>query len=466
MYEDNGNYGTFPTTVYLSGENTFAHGGDFYSEVMTPESTDSNTIGGFVYKDKDETLYKHKTVNADDTPQYFYYKSDEVLASIDDDTALNPNGYLNLEDAIADAADKDSPVNGGTIILHKDSNDDLTISDPVTIDGNGNAISGEIVVTDDDASITGANLKDATFEIKDGTTINLSGNYWGGEAPPEIEGAVISSYYTDESMTDGVLVGDPLEAVESLLKGKHFTVTSAEVDNDREETLAWADSQIGKLLATFGYQGNYEVLDSGFTPATDGTAENPAGEDGQLKISVALSYNGEIAEVTDLIVTITAAEYVPDEPEDPDDDDNDNDDDNHGSSGGSSGGGSFIGHPDGWVPGGIIILDGSEQIQPTGSLLLDTKTYTMAPGVVYDILATLEGASENELRVYSSQPGVASVEAIGGGKYRVTGLADGQTYIMFEVWRDGVMLNHASVKVTIADGVTAYGESNREASIF
>ncbi len=440
-------------TVVLGDGNEF-NGTGFYSERGTLEE-DPDIISC-----ADGTIL-YKVLGDDDDEFYHFVESDAIVASIDDET-VNPVGYETLEEAIEAANDKEE------IDLHQDVKD-VTIGKKVTINGNGNAISGEIVVTDDDASITGANLKDATFEIKDGTTINLSGNYWGGEAPPEIEGAVISSYYTDESMTDGVLVGDPLEAVESLLKGKHFTVTSAEVDNDREQTLAWAESQIDELLATFGYQGNYAVLDSGFTPATDGTAENPAGEDGQLKISVGLSYNGEIAEVTDLIVTITAAEYIPEEPTDPDDPDpkpDDNDDDNSSSSGGSSGGGSFIGHPDGWVPGGIIILDGSEQVQPTGSLLLDTKTYTMAPGVVYDILATLEGASENELRVYSSQPGVASVEAIGGGKYRVTGLADGQTYIMFEVWRNGVMLNHASVKVTIADGVTAYGESNREASIF
>ena len=145
----------------------------------------------------------------------------------------------------------------------------------------------------------------------------------------------------------------------------------------------------------------------------------------------------------------------------------------------SSGGGGGSSHPEGWVPGGIIILDGTQQIpgepvpwdgvtvgETGGALVLDTKTYTMAPGGIYDILMTLVGADVSEMRIYSSRPEVAEVTSIGSGKYRVTALGEGETYIMFEVWRNGVMLNHASVKVTIADGAAASGEANRIASLF
>lgn len=176
---------------------------------------------------------------------------------------------------------------------------------------------------------------------------------------------------------------------------------------------------------------------------------------------------------------------ISEEPEEPTPDPGE-DNDNRPSGGGSSssgssssGGGGGSSHPEGWVPGGIIILDGTQQIpgepvpwdgvtvgETGGALVLDTKTYTMAPGGIYDILMTLVGADVSEMQIYSSRPDVAEVTSIGDGKYRVTALGEGETYIMFEVWRNGVMLNHASVKVTIADGAAASGEVNRVASLF
>ena len=377
-----------------------------------------------------------------------------------------------MSDALKNAED------GETIALHN-TVENLDISNAVKIDANGYKITGDVSLANG-SSIENADLSEVGEITVESGSADLSGNYWGEDGPKEIDGATIGTYYEDLTALeerDPTYVGDQLDTAKELLEKAKFEAISSKEANTKEAVDELVREKLDEILK--GFEGEYTIVDSGFTAAVDGDAKNPDGTEGEYTFSVVLTYVGDSATVKDLTIKITPAEYVPDEPEDPDkptepeDPDNpepeepdDNDDDNHGSSGGSSGGGSFIGHPDGWVPGGIIILDGSEQIQPTGSLLLDTKTYTMAPGVVYDILATLEGASENELRVYSSQPGVASVEAIGGGKYRVTGLADGQTYIMFEVWRDGVMLNHASVKVTIADGVTAYGESNREASIF
>ena len=152
------------------------------------------------------------------------------------------------------------------------------------------------------------------------------------------------------------------------------------------------------------------------------------------------------------------------------------------SSGGSSssGGGSSSSSTSGtsWN-GGLIILDGSQQLPgegvpwdgvttgPTGgALVLDTKNYTTPSGGIYDIKMTLVGANVSDMKIYSSRPGIASVTSMGDGKYRVTALSEGETYIMFEVWRDGILVNHASVKITVSNSSTPYGESNRVASLF
>lgn len=438
MYKDTNEYAN-ASTVVLGNGNTFANGNVFYSERGETVDHDGD-VDSVTYAD-DTVLYK---VLGDDD-NYYYVEENKIVASIDDSTE-NPVGYNSLDEAIDDAAA------GEKIDLHQDVTN-ATIDKKVTINGNGNVISGDVSLKND-PSIENADLTNADITIEG--SADLSGNYWGGGIPENIPGAEINTYLDK-------IDGDPIplnaDGVIKLLEDADYTMESAEAQT-AEDVKKWLDNKVGGLLNDL----EFTVIINACQFAVDGTAEEPDGTDGSFTFTVKFLYNGNPFDVT-LKGAITAAEYIPEEPTDPEDPD-DNDDDNSSSSGGSSGGGSFIGHPDGWVPGGIIILDGSEQIQPTGSLLLDTKTYTMAPGVVYDILATLEGASENELRVYSSQPGVASVEAIGGGKYRVTGLADGQTYIMFEVWRDGVMLNHASVKVTIADGVVAYGESNREASIF
>ena len=79
---------------------------------------------------------------------------------------------------------------------------------------------------------------------------------------------------------------------------------------------------------------------------------------------------------------------------------------------------------------------------------------------------TLVGANVSDMKIYSSRPGIASVTSMGDGKCRVTALSEGETYIMFEVWRDGILVNHASVKITVSNSSTPYGESNRVASLF
>ena len=108
-----------------------------------------------------------------------------------------------------------------------------------------------------------------------------------------------------------------------------------------------------------------------------------------------------------------------------------------------------------------------EKPQTGGSLYLDTKTYEMAPNHIYDIECALQGYDPKNLKVYSSREHIAKVERLDNGRYRITGLSSGVTYIMFEVYdASGALLTHASVRVTVAEGAQARGEKNFEASTF
>ena len=101
-----------------------------------------------------------------------------------------------------------------------------------------------------------------------------------------------------------------------------------------------------------------------------------------------------------------------------------------------------------------------------GYLLLDTREYFLPPGGVYDVKATLYGAPYSSLKVYSSRDGIASVTKLDNQKYRVLGLREGVCYIVFEVWADGNKRTHASVKITVQNGVTPHGTPNSAPSTF
>lgn len=123
------------------------------------------------------------------------------------------------------------------------------------------------------------------------------------------------------------------------------------------------------------------------------------------------------------------------------------------------------------TPGAPAVPSGAwdgKTVGPTGgALYLDTKDYTMNSGTIYDVKAVLLCQNNETLKVYSSQPGVATVEKLPNGNYRVTGKAPGETFIMFEVYSaSGQLINHASVKVTISSGAANSGTANRAASLF
>ena len=98
-----------------------------------------------------------------------------------------------------------------------------------------------------------------------------------------------------------------------------------------------------------------------------------------------------------------------------------------------------------------------------GTLTLDTRSYTMAPGNIYDFRAKVEGMglTQADVNVYSSRTGIATVTRVAGtDKYRVTAKGEGVCYVVAEV--AGV---HASIKITVQKGVKAWGESTRSISL-
>ena len=101
---------------------------------------------------------------------------------------------------------------------------------------------------------------------------------------------------------------------------------------------------------------------------------------------------------------------------------------------------------------------------------MDTKTYTMAPGNIYDIGVTLLGnAASKTRRMTSSRDGIASVRQLPNGNYRVTALRPGTTYITFTIYnpKDGkTEITHASIKLEVAKGVKQHGVACRQTTYF
>ena len=110
--------------------------------------------------------------------------------------------------------------------------------------------------------------------------------------------------------------------------------------------------------------------------------------------------------------------------------------------------------------------DPSADMTYTGSIMLDTSSYQMAPGNIYDIGVTLVGTEGKLVTVRSSRDGIANVTKLSNGNYRVTALNPGITYIIFEISDGSQELTHASVGVTVKTGVTQGGVSAKNISYF
>ncbi|WP_283607077.1 endolytic transglycosylase MltG [Faecalispora anaeroviscerum] len=98
-----------------------------------------------------------------------------------------------------------------------------------------------------------------------------------------------------------------------------------------------------------------------------------------------------------------------------------------------------------------------------GKLSMDTSSYTMAPGGIYDFKASVSSSvlKQEDVKVWSSRDGIAKVARVAGtGKYRITGLKAGITYITSEI--KGV---HASIKVTVESGAKPHGVTSWTTSL-
>lgn len=113
-------------------------------------------------------------------------------------------------------------------------------------------------------------------------------------------------------------------------------------------------------------------------------------------------------------------------------------------------------------PGEIMVQPGAVPegvpVGPTGGTLLpDTKEYAIKPEDLYDI-KVIFGGKDVTLRAYSSRDGIAELMQLPNGNFRIKGLREGTTYIMFDILdQNGVVVNHASVKVTIGANIQSGG---------
>ena len=101
------------------------------------------------------------------------------------------------------------------------------------------------------------------------------------------------------------------------------------------------------------------------------------------------------------------------------------------------------------------------------TITLDTRTYTMKPKKSYEIGVRLTGVSNPIIRAYSSTKGAANVTVLTNGNVKATGLKPGVTYIMIDVYDNkNKFLTHASVRLTVQNGVKENGNSARQHGLF
>ena len=103
--------------------------------------------------------------------------------------------------------------------------------------------------------------------------------------------------------------------------------------------------------------------------------------------------------------------------------------------------------------------------RPVRTLTMDTRSYVMAPGDIYDFRAAVAGPglSQDDVKVYASRDGISPVARVPGtDKYRITGHRLGTSYVFAEI--NGV---HASIRVTVErrPAGAGYGESCRAVSV-
>lgn len=95
-----------------------------------------------------------------------------------------------------------------------------------------------------------------------------------------------------------------------------------------------------------------------------------------------------------------------------------------------------------------------------GTLRLDTTSYTMAPGDIYDFRVTTTGTTATPVVTDSRTGSIVTLTDLGDGKYRITGRNAGECYIVATVGNTRV-----SLKVTVQEGVQASGVKGNNVSV-
>ena len=114
-----------------------------------------------------------------------------------------------------------------------------------------------------------------------------------------------------------------------------------------------------------------------------------------------------------------------------------------------------------------------------GSITLDTVSYRMAPGGIYDIGVTITDGKgtplssaqvqqmyrNGTLRVTDSRTGsIVSLKQLPNGNFRVTGRNPGTCYIQYEIIQNGQAVTRASVRIDVQKGAIAGGAATRNTS--
>lgn len=96
---------------------------------------------------------------------------------------------------------------------------------------------------------------------------------------------------------------------------------------------------------------------------------------------------------------------------------------------------------------------------PTGSFTIDTGSYTMAPGNIYQIGIKATGMTAVAVQCYSSVSSVANVTKLKNGNYQIKGIKPGTTYIMFDIIKGRTKVGHLSMRVDVKKGIKQGGQS-------
>ena len=114
---------------------------------------------------------------------------------------------------------------------------------------------------------------------------------------------------------------------------------------------------------------------------------------------------------------------------------------------------------------GLNVKPLSQSSTAKGSLTLDTTSYSIATKATYEVGTKLLGYG-GTLKVNSNNS-AAKVVRLSNGNYKITGVKAGTAYIMFNVYnKSNKQIAHASVKVTVQNGIKSKGNAKKQTATF